>query len=138
MQYGFATLEVLRLEGAVKLTAPDYTIAMSILGIAQMWQQALKLFEAMPQAKVLPDVISFNAGISACEKGGHWQEALKLLEAMPAANVQADVFSYSAAISACGKGGQWQEALKLFEAMPQARVRPNVTTAMHPSTSRKH
>lgn len=40
---------------------------------------ALVLFAAMPLAEILPDVISYNAAISACEKGGQWQHALTLL-----------------------------------------------------------
>ena len=33
-------------------------------------QAALTLFEAMPKAKVEPDIISYNAASSACEKVG--------------------------------------------------------------------
>ncbi|CAK9077169.1 Pentatricopeptide repeat-containing protein At2g31400 [Durusdinium trenchii] len=80
----------------------------------------------MPQAKVQPNVISYNSTIRACDKCGQWQQALKLFDAMPQAKVQPDVISYSAAISACEKGGQWQQALKLFDAMPQAKVQPDV------------
>ena len=80
----------------------------------------------MPKAKVDPDVISYNAAISAYEKGGQWQQALKLFEAMPKAKVDPNVISYSATISACEKGGQWQQALRLFEAMPKAKVDPDV------------
>ncbi|CAK9042224.1 unnamed protein product [Durusdinium trenchii] len=102
----------------------------------------------MPEAKVQPDVISYSAAISACEKGGQWQQAFKLFEAiaaisacekggqwqqafklfeaMPKVKVQPNMISYSAAISACEKGGQWQQAFKLFEAMPKVKVQPNM------------
>ena len=40
---------------------------------------ALFLLAQMPAVRVTRDVISFNAGISACEKGGEWQRALFLL-----------------------------------------------------------
>ena len=80
----------------------------------------------MPKAQIQPNVISYSAAISACEKGGQWQEALTLFEVMFKAKVQPNVFSYSAAISACEKGGQWQEALTLFDAMPKAQNQPNV------------
>ena len=69
---------------------------------------------------------SYNAAISAREKGQQWQRALELLEAMRAAGVAPDVISYSAAISACEKGQQWQRALELLEGMRPAGVSPNV------------
>eukprot|EP00913_Durusdinium_trenchii_P025933 g24333.t2 len=93
---------------------------------AKQWQEALKLFEAIPKGQVQPSVISYNAAISACEKGWQWQHALKLFEAVPKAQVQPSVISYNAAISACEKGWQWQQALKLFWAIPKTKGRPNV------------
>ena len=62
------------------------------------------LFEAMPRAKVIPNEISYNATISACEKGGRWQQALMLLEAMQKVKVTPSEISYTATISACEKG----------------------------------
>ncbi|CAE7286311.1 unnamed protein product [Symbiodinium pilosum] len=79
----------------------------------------------MPAARVIADEISFNAGISACEKGGEWQMALCLLSQMPAARVIADEISFSAGISACEKGGEWQMALFWLSQMPAARVIAN-------------
>ena len=40
----------------------------------------LSLLEVSCRAGVTPSVISFDAAISACEKGGQWQQALSLLE----------------------------------------------------------
>ncbi|CAK0905227.1 unnamed protein product [Prorocentrum cordatum] len=58
--------------------------------------------------------LSYNAGISACEKGEQWQRALALLNEMWEAKLKPDVISYNAWISACKKGGQWQRALALL------------------------
>ena len=79
----------------------------------------------MQKDKVPPDVISYNATISAFEKGGQWQQALMLFEAMPRAKVISNEISYNATISACEKGGRWQQALMLFEAMQKAKVTPS-------------
>ena len=49
---------------------------------------------------VTGNVISFNAAISACEKGGQWQRALLLLDDMCMAGVTMDVISFSASESA--------------------------------------
>ncbi|CAK0843473.1 unnamed protein product [Prorocentrum cordatum] len=42
----------------------------------------------MCDAKLEPDFISCNAGISACEKGGQWQRALALLSEMRQVNLE--------------------------------------------------
>ena len=125
----FATLETVRLSSktvTMNLGAPTYNLVISSCGKSNLWIHALTLLEAMPKAKVQPDVISFSAAISACEKGGQWQGALSLLDTMPKAKIRPNVFSYSAAISACEKGGKWQEALFLFQAMPTAKVQPDI------------
>jgi len=80
----------------------------------------------MSEKGIQPNVISYSAAISACEKGGQWQEALKLFREMSEKGIQPNVISYSAAISACEKGGQWQEALKLFREMSEEGIQPNV------------
>ena len=80
----------------------------------------------MLKGRVNPDIIVYNAAISACEKGGQWQQALNLFRAMPKAKAIPDSISYNAAISACEKGSQWQQALNLFEAVLRAKGTPTV------------
>ncbi|CAK0851249.1 unnamed protein product [Prorocentrum cordatum] len=83
-------------------------------GKATQWQQALSVLRVMVLAKVVVNVFSYSAGISACEKGKQWQLALGLLSEMCEATVEPDIFSYSAGISACEKGERWQPALALL------------------------
>ena len=64
------------------------------------------LFSEMWEAKLEPSVISYSAGISACEKGEQWQRALSLLDEMREAKLEPEVISYNAGISACVKGEQ--------------------------------
>merc|ERR1711904_202411 len=89
--------------------------------------RALSLLHQMRECGVTPDVISFNAAISACEKGGQWEQALALLDKMRKNGVTPpDVISFNAAISACGKGGQWRRAVSLLDEMPKCGVTPDV------------
>ena len=125
-QFILATLEAVRENAAITPDVSNYAVGQSTCAKAKQWQEALKLFEAIPKGQVQPSVISYNAAISACEKGWQWQHALKLFEAVPKAQVQPSVISYNAAISACEKGWQWQQALKLFWAIPKTKGRPNV------------
>ena len=91
----------------------------------KQWQQALSLLSEMWGARVAPDVVSFNVGISACQKGGHWQGAFALLSKMREAKAVPDVISYSTGIAACAKAKQWQKALALLIEMRDAKVQPN-------------
>ena len=59
-------------------------------------------------------LVSYSAGISACEKGAQWPLALSLLGEVRGAKLEPDVISYSAGISACEKGEEWQRALVLL------------------------
>ena len=65
----------------------------------------------MQQQGVVPDVITYNALISTCEKGKQPQRALEVFQAMQQQGVVPDVITYSALISACEKGKQPQQAL---------------------------
>eukprot|EP00434_Breviolum_minutum_P009870 symbB.v1.2.008696.t1/scaffold543.1/size336731/9 len=80
----------------------------------------------MPEGRVVPNVVTYGAIISACEKGGQWQRALALFQTMLEEKVVPNVVIYGAIISACEKGGQWQRALALFQTMPEEKVVPNV------------
>ncbi|CAK0894342.1 unnamed protein product, partial [Prorocentrum cordatum] len=72
--------------------------------------------------------VSYNAGISACEKGGQWQRALSLLSEMWQAKLEPNVISYNAGISAWEEGGQWQRALALLWEICEAKLEPDVTS----------
>eukprot|EP00959_Pyramimonas_sp_CCMP1952_P083521 1746236-Pyramimonas_sp.AAC.1 len=45
----------------------------------------------MREAKLEPNVISYSAGISACDKGEQWQRALVLLSEMWEAKLEPNV-----------------------------------------------
>ena len=55
---------------------------------------------------LIPDVVSFSAAISACEKGKQWEAALGLLQEMVHQLLTPGVVSFNSAISACEKGKQ--------------------------------
>ena len=60
------------------------------------------------------DVMTLNAAISACNRGGAWEQALYLFSAAIQFKVQVDAITHSATISACGKSGRWALALQTF------------------------
>ena len=105
----------------------QHTIAIAQLGRATQWRDACLLLDRMQTASGLrPNIFSYSAAISACEKGGQWQQALTLFQDMLEGGIRHDIISYNATISACEKGGQWQRALTLFQELPEATMSPNV------------
>ncbi|CAK0858303.1 unnamed protein product [Prorocentrum cordatum] len=81
----------------------------------------------MRQAKLKPDVVSYNSGISACGKGEQWHRALALLSAVSEAKLELDIIYHtSLGPAACEKGEQWQPALALLSEMRKAKLVPDV------------
>merc|ERR1711920_888232 len=77
---------------------------------------------------LLPNVITYNALISACEKGALPQRALQFLETMLHQGLLPNVITYNALISACEKGKLPQRALELLETMLHEGLLPDVIT----------
>ena len=104
----------------------DFTRGISSCAKFKLWKDACKLLNRMSFARLLPNVYTYSAAVSAYEKGCQWQHALNLFEQMEL-EVQPNVFSYSSMISAFEKGdGQWHQALSFFKLMLREKVRPNV------------
>ena len=68
----------------------------------------------MPLPQVHPNVITYSAAISSCEKGQQWAKALQLFSHIQQSHVHPFVVTYNSAISARGQGHQWAEPLQLF------------------------
>ena len=57
----------------------------------------------MPRRLMQPELFSFDAVMSACEKGVQWETALGLLQEVPRRALQLDLFSCDAALSSYEK-----------------------------------
>jgi pentatricopeptide repeat protein len=102
----------------------DEVQAIRALGHEGQWAAVLTALQAV-QA---PDLVLYNAAISAVSKSGRWREALDLMDTMRANSVAPDVVTYSCAISAAAKGGELKRALTLLGEMGTQGVAPNVVT----------
>jgi pentatricopeptide repeat protein len=114
----------------------------------------LQLLEEMKRHGVKPNLISYNAAMSACGKANRPEQALQLLQEMRRHSAEPDVISYNAAISAysvaiegcrkadlvpcvisyyaaiqaCRKADLPEWALQLLEDMQLACLDPNATS----------
>ena len=59
----------------------------------------------------MPNVITYNALISACEKGKQPDRALEIFDQMQQQGLVPDVITYSALISACEQSKQPEQAM---------------------------
>ena len=125
----FAVLDDMR-ENGIPPNVVQVNMAVTRLGrMRDGSRPAVELLRsASERYRVVPNVYTYSAAISACEKGGQWKRALELFAEMERAGVARDVVIYNAAISACEKGGQWERALELFAEMERAGVARNVIT----------
>merc|ERR1719375_1854356 len=78
----------------------------------------------MRRSRLEPDVISYSAVISVCEKGQHWARAKGLLHEMCGFAVSLELISCNAAIAACEKGQQWEHSLSLLWDMQRVKTVP--------------
>ena len=90
----------------------------------------------MLAAKCEPDVISYSASVSACDRGEQGQRAPVLISETCEAKLEPNATNYSAGVSACEKGGQWQRTLVLLSEMWKARLEPSVIYPTMPEAAR--
>jgi len=65
----------------------------------------------------VPDVITYNTAISACDEGCQWAMALALSQELRWQCLRPDDVTWGATTSACAGGGRWEEALTLLHAL---------------------
>merc|ERR1712176_1285716 len=75
---------------------------------------ALELFGEMQEAGVTPNVISYSAAISACEKGLQWELALKLFGEMREAGVAPDCATLQALMQVLVSVSHFEEGFRLL------------------------
>ena len=83
----------------------------------------MKDFEAMEVQGIVPDMITCNALISACDKGWQPERAMKVFENIELQSIVPDVITCNSLISACDKGQQSKRAIKVFEIMRDKLLR---------------
>jgi len=71
----------------------------------------------MRRQGVVPNVVTYSALVSACEKGERLGQALKMFVAMQRQGVAPDVVTYCALISACEKSTHLDWALEALGTM---------------------
>ncbi|CAJ1424177.1 unnamed protein product [Effrenium voratum] len=117
--------ELLARSGSGEVTLSEVTLStvVSACGRAARWQEAAAAWRRL-SISVVPNVVAFNALISAYDQGGQWQKAIQALCLMQ----EPDIVSYNAVISACEKGAEWRQALAALGAAARRRLAPGAVS----------
>ena len=98
----YAVLDAMMNEEEGRLPPNTVQINMAVTRLGRMkggWRSASDLLRTSHERYgVKPNVITYNAAISACEKGRQWERALELLRDMEGKGVEPDVITYNAVI----------------------------------------
>ena len=115
--------------GSIRKSPFDYNNEITALGSSGKWKDALALLDKMiEEGRPMPNVITYNAVMSALMKNGEWNQTLQVFKRLRTSGLSPDTRSYSVAISACSKGQKWQKAVELLSEMESVGVKPNEFT----------
>ncbi|CAL1173055.1 unnamed protein product [Cladocopium goreaui] len=73
-----------------------------------------------------PNVVSFNATLSAAARGAEWSLALQLLKEMQSSFVSPDIISLGASINAFEPSRSWQQVLELIDDFMTMAIAPDL------------
>eukprot|EP00913_Durusdinium_trenchii_P023792 g22342.t1 len=91
-------------------------------GVLGVW-----LWTELHRCAVAPELITYNAVISACE--ANWRLVLELLAQLAAEpRLAPDLVTCNAAISGFAYGHQWSRALGILQGMSALRLQPSLVT----------
>eukprot|EP00929_Paragymnodinium_shiwhaense_P096034 TRINITY_DN57475_c0_g1_i1.p1 TRINITY_DN57475_c0_g1~~TRINITY_DN57475_c0_g1_i1.p1 ORF type:complete len:856 (-),score=121.70 TRINITY_DN57475_c0_g1_i1:501-2906(-) len=85
---------------------------------ATAWATSMRVMQMIGSAKLQPDTMSFDVGISGSSKGGQWELAVRMFCALVAfddSGIQVDVIGLAGVVDALEGNKEWQRAVLLVE-----------------------
>merc|ERR1712226_455479 len=92
-----------------------HTTSIRNCGRVSKWANALMLLNKMPRKHLEPNVYTYNATISAMQKGQQPEKALQLLEQMTRNSIEPNTVSYCTSIATCEEHQLTEQAQSLRE-----------------------
>ncbi|KAH6797183.1 hypothetical protein C2S52_021737 [Perilla frutescens var. hirtella] len=101
----------------------------SLYGGAKMLDQALQLFDEMPDLNCPRTVFSFNALLGACLSSENFDKLIELFQELPAKlSIEPNALSYTSAIKAFCKKELFDNAVSMLDEMAANGVDPDAVT----------
>ena len=89
---------------------------------------AKRVLRSLMDAGILPDVVTYNAMVSTCEKAQNLEAAQDYFNEMKWEGLTPNVVTYSAMVSTCEKAQNLEAAQDYFNEMKREGLTPNVVT----------
>eukprot|EP00929_Paragymnodinium_shiwhaense_P066860 TRINITY_DN33592_c3_g1_i1.p1 TRINITY_DN33592_c3_g1~~TRINITY_DN33592_c3_g1_i1.p1 ORF type:complete len:639 (-),score=153.19 TRINITY_DN33592_c3_g1_i1:398-2314(-) len=89
---------------------------------------ALALVRSLETKGVAPNLATYCAVISVCDRAHEVDLALKLLAEMPEVKLDPQTFVFNAAMNACARSARWVQAMDLLRDLKGRGLQPDVVT----------
>ncbi|XP_010026088.3 pentatricopeptide repeat-containing protein At2g31400, chloroplastic [Eucalyptus grandis] len=110
-------------------TVYAYSALISAYGRSANSREAIKAFETMKNSGLKPNLVTFNAVIDACGKGGvELDKVLRIFDEMLKNGVQPDRITYNSLLAVCSRGGYWEAAKNWFYEMVDKGIDQDIVT----------
>ncbi|KAK8711474.1 hypothetical protein V6N13_146756 [Hibiscus sabdariffa] len=126
-------------------TVYAFSALISAFGRSGHWDEAIKVFNSMKNYKLKPNLVTYNAVIDACAKGGaEFKRVVEIFDEMLRSGVHPDRITFNSLLAVCGVGldrvlyntllsiyaklGRFEEALDICREMEGSGMRKDVVT----------
>ncbi|GLT43114.1 hypothetical protein SLA2020_170850 [Shorea laevis] len=91
--------------------------------------EALKVFDSLKDYGITPNLVTYNAVIDACGKGGvEFSRVMEIFNEMVRNGIQPDRITFNSLLAVCSRVGAWETARNLFSEMIDKGIEPDVFT----------
>ncbi|XP_073151450.1 pentatricopeptide repeat-containing protein GUN1, chloroplastic [Henckelia pumila] len=110
-------------------TVYAYSSLISAYAKSGHFEDAIGVFRSMKDSGLKPNLVTYNALIDACGKGGgDFKRASNILVEMLQNGVQPDRITYNSLLAVCSVAGQWESARSLFNEMVSRGIDQDIYT----------
>lgn len=110
-------------------TVYAYSALISAYAKSGLFDEAIKVFNTMKDSALVPNLVTYNALINACGKGGgNYRTSLEIFYEMGRNGVQPDRITYNSLLAVCSVAGLWEKAEALFVEMEKRGIERDIYT----------
>eukprot|EP00434_Breviolum_minutum_P013239 symbB.v1.2.011662.t1/scaffold780.1/size163283/6 len=126
----------------VQVNVITKTSIMKAFEAVAYWKQALMQLDEMHGAFLEPTVITYDAGITACQQAARWQDVLLLIQMEK--DLQPDFLIFCKGLSACCEASSWLMAMHLLTLSRRNKIQldiiaySNVMSSCEGATAWRH
>ncbi|KDP28278.1 hypothetical protein JCGZ_14049 [Jatropha curcas] len=110
-------------------TVYAFSALISAYGRSCYCNEAIKVFDSMKDYGLKPNLVTYNAVIDACGKGGvEFNKVVEIFDEMLKNGVQPDRITFNSLLAVCSRGGLWEAARGLFSEMVNRGIAQDIFT----------